>query len=182
MYELGINRLSIGIQSFDKNVLVFLGRRHNNSIVYKIIDDARSIGFSNISLDLIYGIPGLSLESYMVSLNEVIKLNPQHISAYALTIEEYTYFNKLLKKGQLVELSDELVSEQFNATIDTLVFHGYSHYEVSNFALERFNSRHNSAYWQNLNYLGIGPSAHSYNGVSRQWNLKSTKKLLFKFR
>ena len=140
-----------------------------------MIETAQNIGFKNISLDLIYGIPGLTLERYTESIKEVLKLGVQHISAYALTIEKKTYFYKLLITNRLKEVADEEVLDHFNATIDLLALNGFSHYEVSSFSKPGSQSRHNSSYWQGKNYLGVGPAAHSFNGKSRQWNISSTK-------
>ena len=175
LYEVGINRLSIGIQSFDEDILVYLGRRHGTEMLSNMIETAQNIGFKNISLDLIYGIPRLTLERYTESIKAVLKLGVQHISAYALTIEKKTYFYKLLITNRLKEVADEEVLDHFNATIDLLALNGFSHYEVSSFSKPGFQSRHNSSYWQGKNYLGVGPAAHSFNGKSRQWNISSTK-------
>ena len=174
LYQAGVNRLSIGIQSFNDEVLSFLGRRHDSSKLTSIVSSAQSIGFNNISVDLIFGIPGMSYEHYLDSVHEVLKLGIQHISAYSLTIEKGTYFHKLLNKKAIIEIPEEEVLSQFNATIDILTSNGFSHYEISNYAKEGFISRHNSAYWNDQLYLGIGPSAHSYNKISRQWNVSST--------
>ena len=175
LYEVGINRLSIGIQSYDEDILVYLGRRHGTEMLSNMIETAQNIGFKNISLDLIYGIPGLTLERYTESIKSVLKLGVQHISAYALTIEKKTYFYKLLITNRLKEVADEEVLAHFNMTIDLLSSNDFSHYEVSSFSKPGFQSRHNSSYWQGKKYLGIGPAAHSFNGKSRQWNISSTK-------
>ena len=171
----GINRLSIGIQSFNDEMLAYLGRGHDNSKLVNKIKAVKNAGIENISIDLIYGIPGLSLDNYMETLNEAMKLGIQHISAYSLIIEKNTFFYKLYKTNRLKEAPDDDVVAQFNATIDTLAANGFSHYEVSSFALEGFQSRHNSSYWEGKKYLGVGPSAHSFNGISRQWNVSSIR-------
>ncbi len=171
----GINRMSIGIQSFNNDMLSYLGRGHDNSKLVNKIKAAKKAGIENISIDLIYGIPGLSLDKYLESLNEAMQLGIQHISAYSLIIEKNTFFYKLYKTNRLVEAKDDDVVAQFNATIDTLSNNGFSHYEVSSFALEGFQSRHNSSYWEGKKYLGVGPSAHSFDGSSRQWNVSSIK-------
>ncbi|MCX6236358.1 MAG: radical SAM family heme chaperone HemW [Bacteroidia bacterium] len=176
LYSLEINRLSIGIQSFNDSILKFLGRRHNSKKLQYIIETAQNIGFTNISVDLIFGIPGMELSTYLESLNRVIKLNVQHISAYSLTISKGTLFYKMLKNNKLNEINEEDLINQFNKTIDLLSDNGFLHYEISNYAKEGFKSRHNCSYWENVKYLGIGPSAHSYNLVSRQWNISDTKK------
>ena len=171
----GINRMSIGIQSFNNEMLTYLGRGHDNSKLVNKIKAVKKAGIENISIDLIYGIPGLSLDHYLESLNEAMQLGIQHISAYSLIIEKNTFFYKLYQTNRLAEAPDNDVIEQFNATIDTLSGYGFSHYEVSSFALDGFKSRHNSSYWEGKKYLGVGPSAHSFNGISRQWNVSSIK-------
>jgi len=174
--ELNINRLSIGIQSFNDNVLKYLGRRHDSSKLRLNIETAKKVGFDNISVDLIFGIPGMELVTYLDSLSKVIELDIQHVSAYSLTIAEGTLFFKLKKQNKLKEIDEEDLLVQFNSTIDILVDNGFSHYEISNYAKDGFRSRHNCSYWEDVHYLGIGPSAHSYNGLSRQWNISDTSK------
>lgn len=176
LYDCGINRLSIGIQSFNDKVLKFLGRRHSSKKLNYIIENAKKIGFGNISVDLIFGIPGMELSTYIDSLSQVIQLNIQHISAYSLTISEGTLFYKMMKNNTLSEINEENLLIQFNTTIDTLSEHGFFHYEISNYAKDGYKSRHNCSYWEDIKYLGIGPSAHSYNMVSRQWNISDTSK------
>jgi len=176
LYSLGINRLSIGIQSFNDDVLKFLGRRHDSKNLQKIVEKAQNIGFNNISVDLIFGIPGIEMSTYLESIDKVIKLDVQHISAYSLTVSKGTLFYKMLKNNKLSEINEEDLINQFNNTIDILSDNGFLHYEISNYAKEGFKSRHNCSYWENVKYLGIGPSAHSYNLVSRQWNVSNTKK------
>lgn len=176
LFNCGINRLSIGIQSFNDNILKFLGRRHDSKQLNYIVENAKNVGFDNISVDLIFGIPGMELSTYLDSLNRVVQLNIQHISAYSLTISEGTLFYKKLKNNTLNEVSEEFMLEQFNITMDTLAKHGFIQYEISNYAKEGYKSRHNCSYWENIMYLGIGPSAHSYNMVSRQWNISDTHK------
>jgi len=176
LYDLNINRLSVGIQSFNDNVLKFLGRRHDSSKLKHNIETAKKVGFDNISVDLIFGIPGMELDTYLDSLNRVIELDVQHVSAYSLTIAAGTLFFKLKKQNKLKEIDEEDLLIQFNSTIDILAAHGFKHYEISNYAKEGFRSRHNCSYWEDVHYLGIGPSAHSYNGVSRQWNISDTRK------
>ena len=175
LFMVGVNRLSIGIQSFDDNVLRFLGRRHDSFRVVDIIKNAQRIGFKNISVDLIFGIPGFTTDVYKESLDHVLSLNIQHISAYSLSIEKRTLFYKLLKNNKISEVSEEELLVQFDMTIDFLKEKGFVQYEISNYALKEFESRHNSSYWEGVNYLGIGPSAHSYNHISRQWNVCSVK-------
>ncbi|HEY5591143.1 MAG TPA: radical SAM family heme chaperone HemW [Paludibacter sp.] len=176
LYDLNINRLSVGIQSFNDDILNYLGRRHDSSKLRLNIETAKKVGFENISVDLIFGIPGMELATYLDSLNKVIELDVQHVSAYSLTISEGTLFFKLKKQNKLKEIDEEDLLVQFNSTIDILATHGFNHYEISNYAKEGYKSRHNCSYWEDVNYLGIGPSAHSYNGVSRQWNISDTRK------
>jgi len=174
LFDNQINRLSVGIQSFDDDVLKYLGRRHDSCNLNYNIETAKSVGFNNISVDLIFGIPGMSLQTYLDSLDKVIQLDIQHISAYALTIAEGTLFYKLRKQNILKEIDEEDLLIQFNSTIDILSENGFNHYEISNYAKEGYKSRHNCSYWEDVNYLGIGPSAHSYNGISRQWNISNS--------
>lgn len=176
LYQTGVNRLSIGIQSFNDDILKFLGRRHDSKKLTEIIGSAKKAGFNNISADLIFAIPGMDFEVYIDSLDKIIQLGIQHVSAYSLTIEKGTYFYKLVQNRTICEVSEEEMLRQYNATIDILGQHGFSQYEISNYAKEGFKSRHNSSYWEDEMYLGIGPSAHSYNRVSRQWNVSDTKK------
>jgi oxygen-independent coproporphyrinogen-3 oxidase len=176
LQECHINRLSIGIQSFNDDVLKYLGRRHDSKKLNFIIESAKNAGFDNISIDLIFGIPGMDLATYYDTLNKAIQLNIQHISAYSLTIAEGTLFYKLRNSNRLIELDEEDLIVQFNSTIDILKKSGFDHYEISNYAKDGFKSRHNCSYWEDIDYLGVGPSAHSYNGVSRQWNVSNTSR------
>lgn len=174
LFNIGINRLSIGIQSFNDDVLKFLGRRHDSKKLKHIIKIAQQIGFDNISVDVIFGIPGFELSSYLESLSRIFDLNIQHISAYSLTITEGTLLYKRFKNNKLDLIGEDDLLNQFNSTIDELSKHGFIQYEISNYAREGFKSRHNCSYWEDVRYLGIGPSAHSYNKVSRQWNISNT--------
>jgi oxygen-independent coproporphyrinogen-3 oxidase len=167
----GVNRLSIGIQSFRDDILTFFNRAHNSAEARQSIEHARSAGFNNISIDLIYGVPGQDHTVWQAGLTEALGFNPEHISAYSLTIEDRTVFGKWKSVNKLTPMEDESVAEQFEMLMDTLGRRGYDHYEISNFSLPGFHSRHNSSYWNRTKYLGIGPSAHSYDGVSRQFNL-----------
>ncbi|WP_025862634.1 radical SAM family heme chaperone HemW [Prolixibacter bellariivorans] len=169
----GFNRLSIGTQSFDGEILTYLNRRHDAQQAVRSVLLARETGFHNISVDLIYGIPGLSKEAWERSVDMVIDLDVEHVSAYHLTYHEGTVLYQRLKDGKLSEVPDEVSLEQYEYLIRALKKAGYEHYEVSNFAKPGFYSRHNSAYWKERKYLGIGPSAHSYDGQTRQWNIRS---------
>ncbi|RVU26479.1 radical SAM family heme chaperone HemW [Sandaracinomonas limnophila] len=174
--EIGINRLSIGIQSFHEKNLPYLNRNHSIQQSLEAIKNAKKQGFDKISLDLIFGIPGNSMEDLRYDLEQLIACDVDHISCYSLTIEPKTYFGNLKKKGQFKETDESLMEQQFIQIIDTLEAHGFEQYEVSNFAKNGQISIHNSSYWFQESYLGIGPSAHSYNGVSRQWNVSSNGK------
>lgn len=169
--ESGINRLSIGIQSFDDGILKFLNRAHTSKDAVSCIELSRQVGFNNLSLDLIYSIPGQDHHQWKSNIERAIALNPEHISAYTLTIEEKTIFGNWRNKGKLIAETDDFAADQMEILIDTLGNAGYEHYEISNFCKPGFFSKHNSSYWQQKRYLGIGPSAHSFNGSTRQFNL-----------
>ncbi len=169
--SLGVNRLSIGVQSFHDATLVFLNRTHSAQQAIVAYEYARAAGFNNINLDLIFAIPGQCLQEVERDVDQLVRLNPEHVSAYALTIEERTTFGRWLKKGSLIPTSEEEEASAFLLVADALTAAGYTHYEISNYAKPAFQSRHNSNYWKQIPYLGIGPSAHSFNGVSRQANV-----------
>jgi oxygen-independent coproporphyrinogen-3 oxidase len=169
----GINRLSIGIQSFDDELLRYLNRVHDKKTARESLENARRGGFTNISLDLIYAIPGLSDEKWVDTLREAIQYTPEHVSLYSLTIEERTVFGNRKKKEKLTPVADELSARQFEIQTDLLGQAGYEHYEISNFSRPGFYSRHNSNYWKRTAYLGVGPGAHSFNGETRQSNIRN---------
>ena len=171
--EAGVNRLSIGIQSFNDSVLKFLNRAHNAGSAFSCLEDARTLGFNNISLDLIYAIPGQGQDAWKKNIQTAIDLAPEHLSAYSLTIEEKTTFGNWQRKGKLIQVDEETAAANFELLIAMLTEAGYEHYEVSNFCKPGYYSKHNSSYWKQENYLGVGPSAHSYNGESRQHNISS---------
>ncbi len=172
---IGINRLSIGIQSFRDEDLIFMNRRHTAEEAVEAVRRARKAGFDNISIDLIYGLEGVSLEQWRESVERAVELGVEHISAYHLTIEEQTLFGKRGVKTAPEELSNK----EYEVLCEVLREAGYEHYEISNFALPGRGSKHNSAYWQGTPYLGLGPGAHSFDGKeSRSWNLPSIKKYL----
>jgi len=178
LYQLGVNRLSIGVQSFDNEVLAFLNRAHNAQEAYQCITEARNVGFKNISLDLIYAIPGRSHTQWKLDLDKALALKPEHISSYCLTIEPNTVFGRWKDKNKFTPVDDEIAAEQFEILLDVLIQNGYEQYEVSNFCLPGFESQHNSSYWKQEKYLGVGPSAHSYNLQNRQFNVSHNKKYL----
>ncbi|HYG20703.1 MAG TPA: radical SAM family heme chaperone HemW [Ohtaekwangia sp.] len=169
----GFNRLSIGIQSFDDNILHFLNRAHNSDASLGCFDLARKAGFSNISIDLIYAIPGQDDAGWHRNIDEALKLAPEHLSAYALTIEEKTVFGRWSAQGKFHPAGEDVAARQLELLTDRLATAGYQHYEVSNFALPGYISQHNSSYWREHHYLGVGPSAHSFNGLSRQFNVSN---------
>lgn len=169
----GVNRLSIGIQSFDDTVLQFLNRAHNAHAATAAVEEARNAGIHNISIDLIYAIPGQDQAAWLRNIEQAVRLNPGHISSYSLTIEQKTVFGRWAEKGKLKPVDEELAATQLELLVSTLGKSGYEQYEVSNFARAGCQSRHNSSYWKQHKYLGIGPSAHSYNGTSRQYNISN---------
>lgn len=161
--EIGVNRVSMGVQSWNDDELRKVGRRHTAAAARKAYNILR-LYFSNVSLDLIFGLPGQTLESWEQNVKETVALHPEHISAYSLMFEEGTALTKLRDKGKISEPSEELSLRMFNSLIDRLKAAGYEHYEISNFALPGYRSKHNSSYWQALPYLGLGPAAGSYDG------------------
>lgn len=169
--NLPFNRLSMGVQSFNDELLKKMGRRHDANRAIEAFRDARAAGFGNISIDLMFALPGSSDESWSNDLETAVKLQPEHISAYNLTYEEGTSLYKAMQDGEIVPLNEEENLKQFTALIERLDNIGYRHYEISNFALPGRESRHNSSYWHDTPYLGCGAAAHSYNGISRQWNV-----------
>ncbi|MBT1699832.1 radical SAM family heme chaperone HemW [Fulvivirgaceae bacterium PWU4] len=171
--QLGINRLSIGIQSFQDSVLKFLNRAHDATAAMQCVGQARQAGFQNISIDLIYAIPGQADEAWQANIDAALKLAPEHISSYSLTIEEKTAFGRWAAQGKLKAADDDLAAKQLEMLVATLEREGYEQYEVSNFSKPGYQSRHNSSYWKQQRYLGIGPSAHSYDKVSRQYNVSN---------
>jgi oxygen-independent coproporphyrinogen-3 oxidase len=171
--EIGFNRLSMGIQSFSEQDLKLMNRRHGVMQAIQSVKWAKTAGFRNISIDLIYGLPNQTLEEWERNVQVAAQLNVQHISAYNLTYHEGTVFYDQIKKGILKELPDELSLQQFEILIHILKDAGFEHYEISNFCKPGFYSKHNSSYWKNQKYLGIGPSAHSFDLVSRRWNVSS---------
>ena len=175
--EIGINRLNIGVQSFDQKVLDFLGRRHSAEEAASAIVDARKVGFGNIGLDLIYGVPGHEVASWLDTLNRALSFEPEHLSCYQLTVEEKTPLGRTCARGECTVPGEELQYQFFMKTSENLENAGYIHYEVSNFARGMtFASRHNQKYWDHSPYLGFGPAAHSFQGNQRWWNHRSVEK------
>jgi oxygen-independent coproporphyrinogen III oxidase len=170
--KIGINRLSIGIQSFFEDDLHLMNRAHNAAEARKCLEIATQY-FDNISLDLIYGIPGMSNEKWKQNIETALSFGIPHISSYALTVEPKTALNKLIQTGKIAKPKDDVAEEHFQILIETLELNGFIHYELSNFGKENYFSKNNSAYWLGKKYIGIGPSAHSYDGVSRSWNVSN---------
>lgn len=171
--KLGINRLSIGIQSFFAQDLQWMNRAHTVQQSIQSIQLAQAEGFHNITIDLIYGTPGLTDENWEQNIDTALSLQVPHLSCYALTVEPRTALDKMIHTGKLPDVDPEQQARQFSILTQKTAMAGMEHYEISNFALPGFRSRHNSSYWQGKNYLGLGPSAHSFNGQSRQWNVSN---------
>ena len=175
---LPVNRISMGIQTFQEETLKLLHRRHTAQQAIEAFKRCREAGFQNISIDLMYGLPGETLETWEQDLQQAIDLHPEHISAYHLIYEEGTTLWNLREQNKVEEAEEELSLTLFKTLIERLTKAGYQHYEISNFCLPGIHSRHNSSYWTGKKYLGCGPSAHSFDGISRQWNVSSLEKYL----
>ena len=169
LLEAGIDRLSIGVQSFDDDCLKLMNRRHTAAQAAEAIRAAQRAGFGNITLDLIFGVPGFGGEVLRRNLDRALALGVQHISAYHLTIEKNTAFGRRLERGRFSEVDEQVSEREYLEVHRTLTGAGFEHYEVSNYALPGCRARHNAAYWSGDEYLGIGPAAHSFNGKSRRW-------------
>jgi oxygen-independent coproporphyrinogen-3 oxidase len=167
-----INRLSIGIQSFFEDDLKFMNRAHNSAEAKKCLEIATQY-FDNISIDLIYGVPGMSNEKWLQNIETALSFNVPHISSYALTVEPKTALHSFIQKGIIPPPDDEVAQEHFHLLVDKLEENGFIHYELSNFGKTTYFSKNNSSYWLGEKYIGIGPSAHSYNGISRSWNISN---------
>ncbi len=171
LLRIGFNRLSVGVQSFQDDLLRLMNRRHDAAKAEKVLREAADAGFKNITADLIYGIPGLEPEMWEEDLRKMFGLPVQHLSAYLLTFEERTVFGKWLEQGRIMRPQEETVLQQYRLLRKLSEEHGFVHYEISNLGREGFFSQHNLLYWQGGKYLGLGPSAHSYDGSTRRWNL-----------
>jgi putative coproporphyrinogen dehydrogenase len=167
------NRISLGIQTFNNDQLKLINRRHNAEEAIKAVNIIKEVGISNISIDLIFGFPKETLADWLFDINQAIKLDVQHVSAYSLMFEEGTKLYHLLQKEEIELISEELSVEMYDVLIDKLSEAGLAQYEISNFAKPGFESRHNSSYWNETPYLGVGPSAHSYNLSTRSWNVSN---------
>ena len=167
-----INRLSIGIQSFFEDDLKLMNRAHNSEEAKKCLEIATKY-FDNISIDLIYGVPNMSNKKWLQNLETAFSFNVPHISSYALTVEPKTALHTFIQKGIIPQPDDEVAQEHFHLLVDKLEENGFIHYELSNFGKPNYFSKNNSSYWLGKKYIGIGPSAHSYNGISRSWNISN---------
>ena len=168
-----VNRLSIGVQSFFAEDLLLMNRAHTAEEASASVMRAYESGFSNITIDLIYGLPGLTPARWQENLDKAFSLPVNHLSCYCLTVEKKTALDKMVREGKVEVPDEDLAAQHFLQLMDEAEKRGFEHYEISNFAKPDFRSRHNSAYWSGEHYIGIGPSAHSYNGFSRQWNVAS---------
>ena len=169
--EMGFNRLSIGIQSFDDDLLHLIGRRHTAQEALQAVATAQAVGFDNISIDLMYALPSQTMEQWQKDVQLALSLGIQHLSTYGLIYEEGTALTKLLMDNRLQPVDEELEMRMYDYLVEQLTANGFLHYEVSNFALPGRHSRHNSSYWNDTPYLGLGAAAHSYDGLHRQWNI-----------
>lgn len=174
----GINRLSIGLQSFYEPHLRLMNRAHSASESISCVKDAQAAGFQNITVDLIYGVPAPDHNIWQQDLQTLFSLGVQHVSCYGLTIEPDTAFGRWSKKGKFKPAEDEFTAQQFELLLQQMQQHGFVQYEISNFCQPGYESRHNSNYWRGVHYLGVGPSAHSFNGHSRQYNISHNRKYI----
>ena len=173
--QAGINRISIGIQSFNNDELKFLTRIHNSETAVETVMAAKSAGFENISIDLIFNLPGQTKDKWLHNLNRAVKLPVNHISAYSLILERGTILNKMVLDGKVIMQDDDYDADLYETTIDYLTDNGFNQYEVSNFAKSGYECLHNNVYWKHGEYFGFGTSAHSFVDKKRWWNLSSTK-------
>jgi len=173
--ELRINRISLGVQSWKDSDLKMLNRRHDSARAVTALNDILNSGIENVTIDLIYGIPGMSLSDWESNLDFTFSFGIKHLSAYHLTFEQGTVFGKMLEKGLISEIDENDSTAQFNLLAEKAAAAGFIQYEISNFGKPGYFSIHNSNYWKQVNYLGLGPSAHSFNGFTRQWNLRDLK-------
>ncbi len=173
-----INRLSIGIQSFSDNDLKYMNRAHNAQEARHCLENALTIGFQNLTVDLIYGTPTTSHAQWLTNLNTIFDYKIPHISCYALTVEPKTPLDKQIRLQKKIAVSDEHAATQFEVLMEQMAQKSYVHYEISNFAQAGWYSKHNANYWKGVSYLGVGPSAHSFDGASRQWNVANNHQYL----
>jgi oxygen-independent coproporphyrinogen-3 oxidase len=168
----GVNRVSLGIQSFNPQVLGWMHRTHTVEQIFRAVDSLRSTGFANLSLDLIFGLPGVLERDWANDLVQAFSLRPEHLSLYGLTVEPHTPLGHWTARGEVIAVDDERYAAEFLAAHAALIDHGYEHYEVSNAALPGYRARHNSAYWQRRDFIGLGPAAHTGLRNERRWNVR----------
>ena len=173
--EIGINRLSIGIQSMNNNILKWMNRSHDTNQVINGLNNTKVAGFENINLDFIYGTPKNLSRDYKSELLEILKFNPTHLSCYHLTIEDGTYFGHLEKNKKIKRIEDDISQQEFRWISEKLKSKNYQHYEISNFAVQGKESFHNSNYWNQSSYIGLGPGAHSFRNSTRRWNISNNR-------
>lgn len=173
-----VNRVSIGVQTFDDSRLKFIKRRHNSAQAKKVFRKLRKAGFGNISIDLMFGFPNQTIDEWGKDIDEAIGLQPEHLSVYSLMIEEGTPLYNLVAAGKVKEIDEEKSLAMYKLLCKKMEENGYEHYEISNFAKHGCHSRHNSSYWRDIPYMGIGAAAHSYDGHSRQWNISDLNKYI----
>ena len=173
--EIGINRLSIGIQSMNNNILKWMNRSHDTNQVINGLNNTKVAGFENINLDFIYGTPKNLSRDYKSELLEILKFNPTHLSCYHLTIEDGTYFGHLEKIKKIKRIEDDISQQEFRWISEKLKSKNYQHYEISNFAVQGKESFHNSNYWNQSSYIGLGPGAHSFRNSTRRWNISNNR-------
>ena len=173
--KIGINRLSIGIQSMNNKILKWMNRSHDTNQVINGLNNTKIAGFENINLDFIYGTPKNLSRDYMSELLEILKFNPTHLSCYHLTIEDGTYFGHLEKKRKIKRIEDDISQQEFRWISEKLKSKNYQHYEISNFAVQGKESFHNSNYWNQSSYIGLGPGAHSFRNSTRRWNISNNR-------
>ena len=176
--DTGVNRVSLGVQSWRDEDLKMMNRRHTASQAYDALAKLTEAGFKNISVDLIYGIPGMDSVNWASNLDKTLSFDIKHLSAYHLTIEPGTVFNRMKEKGSIVEIDEDESTSEFNILLEKTGSAGFINYEISNFGKPGYFSIHNTNYWRQVPYLGLGPSAHSFNGYSRQWNVRDLKKYI----
>ncbi len=178
--NLPVNRVSLGVETFSNKHLKFLRRRHTAQDAVKAVNLLKNIGTDNISIDLMFGLPNETLDELIYDINRALELKVQHISAYNLTYEENTILWQMLQKGEVKELDESLLINMYEEITSRLEASGYKRYEISNFSKKGFSSRHNSAYWRQVPYIGLGAGAHSFNLTSREWNISDVKEYIMK--
>lgn len=176
--QFGVNRISLGVQTFDDQRLRFIHRRHTSAQAINAVATIRSANIPNVSIDLMFGFPNEAIDDWEKDLNVALSLNPDHISAYSLMYEEGTPLHKMLERGMVKQADDDLCLQMYTILMDTLKDNGYEHYEISNFCLPGKRAIHNSSYWNDTPYWGFGAAAHSYNSLTRSWNIANVKEYI----